>query len=165
MSRTLPATARVVALLSGLAAVAWATGRPFVFPSLGPSAYALAVNPDAATNTPRRVLGGHAIGVAAGFLAYHALAGGAVLTESLAPLSAAGAGLALSSLAAVALTTAGMLATDLRHAPACATTLIVALGLLATPVEAGIVVVAVLALVTVDALLPRQESSNGSSSS
>jgi len=44
-----------------------------------------------------------------------------------------------------------MLATDTEHAPACATTLIVSLGLLSTPIQAAIVVVSVVVLVAVHA--------------
>ena len=43
-----------------------------------------------------------------------------------------------------------MLVTDLHHAPACATTLIVALGIQSTPVSGGVIVVAVALLVGVD---------------
>ena len=48
-----------------------------------------------------------------------------------------------------------MVATDYRHAPACATTLIVALGLLTTPREAAVVVLAVAALLATDTGLRR----------
>lgn len=40
-----------------------------------------------------------------------------------------------------------MIATDTVHAPACATTLIVSLGLLSTPVQVIIIVVSVIVLV------------------
>lgn len=40
-----------------------------------------------------------------------------------------------------------MIATDTIHAPACATTLIVSLGLLSTPVQVIIIVVSVIILV------------------
>lgn len=43
------------------------TGRPFLFPSLGPSAFLLATAPSAPTSHLRRVAGGHAVGVVAGF--------------------------------------------------------------------------------------------------
>ena len=140
------------ALLTVAGALAWATGRPLVFPSLGPSAYLVA----AADRRPtgRELLGGHAVGILAGLLAYHGLAGGAAITGSLAATAPAGARLAASAVVSVGLTTLGMAATDTRHAPACATTLIVALGLLTTAVEAGIVVAAVCGLVAVDRLLP-----------
>lgn len=60
-----------------------------------------------------------------------------------APLSLAGAWLAASATVAVAVTTTGMHATDLRHPPACATTLIVALGLLSGLTDVLIIVLAV----------------------
>jgi CBS-domain-containing membrane protein len=44
-----------------------------------------------------------------------------------------------------------MIGTDLIHPPACATTLIVSLGLLSTPIQVGIIVVSVVILVTVHA--------------
>ena len=44
-----------------------------------------------------------------------------------------------------------MIATDTNHAPACATTLIVSLGLLSTPLQVGIMVASVVILVAVHA--------------
>jgi hypothetical protein len=136
-------------LLLVVALLAWVTGEPVVFPSLGPTAYVLAVAPDRETSQPRRVLGGHAIGVVAGFLAYHALAPGLTVPASLDPASLAGARLAASAVVSVTLTAGAMLATDLRHAPACATTLIVALGLLPTLRQAALIALAVAVLVGV----------------
>jgi hypothetical protein len=48
-----------------------------------------------------------------------------------------------------------MLATDLRHAPACATTLIVSLGLLSELVQGGVIVAAVALLLATQAVLDR----------
>lgn len=45
-----------------------------------------------------------------------------------------------------------MMATDTSHAPACATTLIVSLGLLSTPLQVSIIVVSVVVLVAVHAV-------------
>lgn len=125
--------------------LAWLSGLPFLFPSLGPSAFLLAVDPDSPTAAPRRVLGGHVVGVFGGLLAYHLLAPGLVATTVTAGSDAV-VRLAASGSLALVVTAAGMVATDTRHAPACATTLIVSLGLLTTPVEALVVPVAVLAL-------------------
>lgn len=148
-------TARAGALLAGLGTVVWASGLPFLFPSLGPTAYLFATNPDGPESAPRRVVGGHAIGVVAGLLAFH-LVGGADLAAGVAsPGSLTGLHLAASGVLAVALTTAGMLATDTSHAPACATTLIVALGILSTPIQGVIIVVAVVALLFEHELLLR----------
>ncbi|ESP89342.1 HPP family protein [Candidatus Halobonum tyrrellensis] len=132
------------ALLAVAGALAWVTGRPLVFPSLGPSAYVLAT--DAESTTASRVLGGHAVGVVAGLVSYHALAGGAFALAAHPPADPAAARLAVSAVCAVGLTTAGTAAARVRHTPACATTLIVALGLLSTPADALVVGVGVTAL-------------------
>jgi hypothetical protein len=131
--------------------LAWLSGYPVVFPSLGPTAYVLAVAPGRETARPRRVVGGHALGVVAGLLAYHTLAAGLGVPTSLEPASVAGARLAASAVVSVVLTAGAMLVTDLRHAPACATTLIVSLGLLPTLRQGALIVLAVTVLVGVDA--------------
>ena len=141
------------ALLSALGAVVWLSGLPFLFPSLGPTAYLFATDPDARQSLPRRVVGGHAIGVLAGLLAYHALAGDVVITASMGAATMGGLRLAASGVVAVALTTAGMVVTDTGHAPACATTLIVGLGILSTPVQTGVMLLSVLILVGEQAIL------------
>jgi len=102
------------------------------------------------------VLGGHAIGVLSGLVAYHAVAGGVVITASMGAASLAGLRLAVSGVIAVALTTAGMTVTDTGHAPACATTLIVGLGILSTPLQGVVIVLAVGVLVGEQTLLTRR---------
>ncbi|KAB1187836.1 MULTISPECIES: HPP family protein [Haloferax] len=129
--------------------VAWATGSAFVFPSLGPSAFVLAFSREGERPNGRRVIGGHVVGAVAGFLAYTLLAAGVTLTASLPAFSFAGFRLVASAILSVVVTSWGMVATDTVHAPACATTLIVSLGLLSTPVEVGIIVVSVVLLVGV----------------
>jgi|GEM_PF-269005 len=147
-------TGRVCTLLVGLAFVAWASGLPYLFPSLGPSAYALAVSPSSATSRPERVFGGHLFGVAGGLVAYHLFAPGLAVTTLPPALTVETARLAASAVLSVGLTSLAMLATDLRHAPACATTLIVSLGLLSTPNEGLVILSAVLLLLVVDHVLP-----------
>jgi hypothetical protein len=147
-------TGRVCGLLVALVALAWGSGYPYLFPSLGPSAYALAVSPSAATSRPQRVVGAHLFGVVGGLLAYHSLAAGLTVAQPPPALSLDSLRLAASALLSLGLTSLAMLTTDLRHAPACATTLIVSLGLLTRLVEAGVIVSAVLVLVATDALLP-----------
>lgn len=151
--RRLPAGAVEAFHAAGLLAVAgglaWATGRPLVFPSLGPSAYLLVAGPR--RPTARELLGGHAIGLVAGLLAYHALVGdpsgaGAAITGPVPAASATGIRLAASGVCSVALTTFGMALADARHAPACATTLIVSLGLLPGLGDALVVAAGVVAL-------------------
>lgn len=149
------ASSAYAAFLVGVAgALAWVTGRPFVFPSLGPTAFVLATVRDGRSLDARRIVGGHAIGAASGLVAYHAIAAGFVLTAPTATFAAANLDLGAAAVASVALTTGGMLATDTVHPPAVATTLIVSLGLLSTPVEAGIVLVAVATLYAVHVATP-----------
>jgi CBS-domain-containing membrane protein len=138
-------------LIAVVGAFAWVTGLPALFPSLGPSAFVLAMFPDGDASDPRRVISSHAIGVAAGLLTYHTFAAGIIVTEQIAPLSPVGLRIAVSGVAAVALTVTGMLHFRVRHPPACATTLIVALGLLPSVTQGVLIVVAVVLLVTVQA--------------
>jgi hypothetical protein len=136
-------------LLSIAAAVAWLSGAPAVFPSLGPTAFALAT--DRPGPSERVVVGGHAIGVTAGLLAYLAVAGLVPVPSS--PLSFDPPWLAVSGVASVALTTTGMRRTELVHPPACATTLIVSLGLLKPLQALAVVLPAVVSLLVVDRIL------------
>ena len=52
-----------------MAVAALVTGAPFIFPSLGPTAFLLFYTPMVVTACPRNTLAGHGIGAAAGFLA------------------------------------------------------------------------------------------------
>jgi CBS-domain-containing membrane protein len=130
---------------------AWVTGVPALFPSLGPSAFVLAARERGPT--ARTVLGGHAVGVVCGLLAYTAVA--ALVSVPASPLDFHPPWLVVSGVVAVGLTSAGMLAIDAVHPPACATTLIVALGLMSTLREAALVLPAVASLLVVDRLVSR----------
>ncbi|RQG92703.1 HPP family protein [Natrarchaeobius halalkaliphilus] len=144
-------------LISTTAVIAWLFGLPMLFPSLGPSAFVLALFQDSEATSTRRVVGGHAIGVVAGLLAYHLLAAGISMTATTAPGSLEGLRLAASGVLATTLTAGGMLATDTRHPPACATTLIVSLGLLTTVLEGVMIVLAVVVLVSTHRVLLASE--------
>ncbi|WP_435195577.1 HPP family protein [Natronomonas sp. EA1] len=132
-----------------LGSLAWATGRAFLFPSLGPSAFVLAFHTRETRAPAGRIVGAHTIGALAGFLAHSLFASGVVITGALAPFDPAGLRLAASAIVSIVLTSWGMLGTEAIHAPACATTLIVSLGLLSTPSEVGLIVVSVVLLVAV----------------
>lgn len=136
-------------LFTVLGLVAWATGQAFVFPSLGPSAFILAFDRRGERTRTYRVVGSHVVGAAAGLLAYTLFAQGIAITASPPPFSEAGLRLAAAGVLSIALTSWGMIATDTNHAPACATTLIVSLGLLSTPVAVATIVLAVVILVEV----------------
>lgn len=136
--------AGVLVAVAGL--LAWVFGRPLIFPSLGPTAYVAATATKERPLTAREVLGGHLVGVLAGLAAYHLLANGAVLTTAAPRFGAGQLRLAASGVLAVSLTGGGMVATRTSHPPAAATTLIVALGLLADPVDGLHIMLAVGAL-------------------
>lgn len=123
-----------------LTLVAVLTQNPFVFPSLGPTAYLFFFSPLAEASAPRNAIYGHAIGLACGFLAYyatgmHAFPQGA-LDHVYWPRI-------LASALALSLTGAFMVLLRVNHPPAGATTMIVSLGILAKPEYLPIIEVAV----------------------
>lgn len=142
-------------LIAVLGMLTWASGLPTLFPSLGPSAFVLAMFPESEASNPKRVIGSHVLGAVAGFLAYHLFAPGIVVTGHIPPFSLVGLRLAVSSVVAIVLTVTGMLHFGIRHPPACATTLIVALGLLPTVSDGVVIIVAVVVIVAVQLLLLR----------
>lgn len=120
------------------------TGNPFVFPSLGPTAYLLFFTPLARASSPRHALLGHAIGLLCGYVAVFAtgtMGRGAGLAGGIHWPTVLAAALSLSA------TGAFMILLRVSHPPAAATALIVSLGLLSKPLELLIVEIAVLFLV------------------
>ncbi|QDT15518.1 HPP family protein [Alienimonas californiensis] len=112
----------------GLVAIlAHATRSPFLFPSLGPTAFLLFYEPTAAASSPRNALLGHLVGAVAGWLSLAAFG----LLDA-APALRAGVSWAYAGAAALSLgsTSAIMILLRAPHPPAGATTLIVSLGLM-----------------------------------
>lgn len=111
--------------------VAWSTGRPFIFPSLGPTAYVLAFDlvPNR-THSARAVIGGHICGMLGGLASYHVLVGPRNLMSLTESFSHTGFLLTCGAVVALAITTFLMLLLNASHPPACATTLIVSLGIM-----------------------------------
>lgn len=138
-----------------LGAITWSTGQPFVFPSLGPTAFLLAFDRRIDRSRAAKVIAAHAIGVAAGLAAWSLIAAGVSMTATPPAFSPEGFRLAASATVSVMATTWAMIATNTVHAPACATTLIVSLGLLSTPLQAAVIVGGVVVLVGVHALVIR----------
>ncbi|RKS81401.1 HPP family protein [Haloarcula quadrata] len=136
-----------------LGTLAWASGQPFIFPSLGPSAFILAFQRDGDRTGLASVVMSHFIGGVAGLLAYSLLAGGVSLVADPTAFSMAGLRLVASATLSLVVTSWGMIATDTVHAPACATTLIVSLWLLSTPLQVAVIVVGVGVLVAFHALV------------
>ena len=127
-----------------LAIVAVVTGVPFVFPSLGPTAYQLFFLPRSASSTPRNTLIGHFIGLVCGYAAFRiaAIPFSQALTNGGIDLRPAfAAALSLSATAAI------MILLDASHPPAGATTLIVSLGIITKPQYLAVIEVAVFVLV------------------
>ncbi len=123
-----------------MGAIGIATGQPFVFPSLGPTAYLFFATPDAPAARPRNAVLGHLIGALSGYLAltlFGLTALGASVTSGF-DLPRAGA-------AAVSLgLTAGLMVwLNAPHPPAGATTLIVSLGVLHRPDQIAVLMAGV----------------------
>lgn len=134
-------------LFAVLGAIAWASGQPFIFPSLGPSAFILAFDRRSDRTQTYRIVGSHLIGGVAGLVAFTLLADGVSITATPPAYSDEAFWLAASAVLSIVLTSWAMIATNTVHPPACATTLIVSLGLLSTPVQVAIIVVSIVILV------------------
>jgi hypothetical protein len=130
-----------------LGTLAWLSGRPFIFPSLGLSAFILAFDRRGERTRTDRVVGSHLIGGVVALVADTLLATGITLTPSPDAASPAGLRLAASGVLSIVLTSWGMIATDTHHAPACATAVILSLGLRSTPLSVPIIVLSVAVLV------------------
>lgn len=122
---------------------AFATRQPFIFPSLGPTAFLLFYTPTGAAASPRNTIMGHAIGAGAGYLSLVAFG----LTEA-GPALAVGVSTPRIGAAALSLgLTAGLMALfKVPHPPAGATTLIVSLGILPDPLDLAVLMLAVVLL-------------------
>ena len=135
-----------------LAVLAFITGNPFVFPSLGPTAYLLFFSPLAEASNPRNTIFGHAIGLVCGYLAL-------ILTHASAVPFGIHPGIfwprILSAALSLSATGAVMVLSRVNHPPAGATTLIVSLGIIAKPRELFIIEMAVLLLVAQALLINR----------
>jgi CBS-domain-containing membrane protein len=129
-----------IALLTLLALL---THNPFVFPSLGPTAYLYFFSPMGQSSSPRNAVLGHGIGLLCGFGAYKITGmhvfpegfGGEVYWPRI-----------LASALALSLTGAIMVLLHVNHPPAGATTMIVSLGILARPEYLPIIEIAVVLL-------------------
>lgn len=126
-----------------MAAVAMVSGTPFVFPSLGPTAFLFFFTPNLPTASPRHTVYGHAIGILCGY--------GALLVTGLqhsGPALASSMDLRRLLAAALSLATTGALMILLKcaHPPAGATTLIISLGIVTRPLDLLVIEIAVVVL-------------------
>ncbi|RJL30163.1 HPP family protein [Bailinhaonella thermotolerans] len=134
--------------LALMALIAWATHKPFLFPSLGPTAFLLFFSPLTAASSPRNTLCGHLVGVLAGWLGL-TLTG---LQDDPPDLEHVTGPRILAAAIALGLTCGLMPLLRAAHPPAGATTLIVALGLLRTPADLAVMMFAV-AIITLQGVL------------
>ncbi len=127
-----------------LGCVAEISGTPFVFPSLGPTAFLFFFSPSAPSATPRHAMIGHAIGILCGY-------GSLVLfgLQHAGPATQVGVTLPRVLAAALSFALTGSLMVLLRaaHPPAGATTLLISLGALTRPWHLVLIEVAVGVLV------------------
>lgn len=133
-----------VVSIAVMSVAALVTGEPLVFPSLGPTAFLLFSTPLAAASSPHNAIVGHAIGAAAGYLSlvvFGLTDAPPALVEGVAWNRVGGAALSLG------LTAGLMVWLGAPHPPAGATTLIVSLGILHTPVNLAVLMLAVVVLV------------------
>jgi CBS-domain-containing membrane protein len=129
-----------IGLMSALALI---TGSPFIFPSLGPTAFLFFYTPRAPSASPRYTLVGHTIGVLAGYFSL-------VVTG----LTTAGPALAvgvtwprvIAAALSLGLTSGLMVLFKSPHPPAGATTLIISLGFITKPWLLLVLLVAVMIL-------------------
>lgn len=133
-----------------LGIIAWATGRPFIFPSLGPSAYLMATGEVDRAEGGYHIIGGHTVAVITGMIAYHPIAAGIASPDVFGADPAAFSPdvllLAISATIGMVLCTIAMLVVKTNHPAACATVLIVALGIMADPLDGAIIIGAVIVL-------------------
>ena len=126
-----------------MAALAVVTHSPFIFPSLGPTAFLFFYTPRAPSASPRNTVVGHTIGVLAGYFSL-------VVTGLTAAGPALAVGVTWPRVIAAALSlglTAGLMVLSRSpHPPAGATTLIVSLGILTKPWQLLLLMVAVVLL-------------------
>src|SRR5437764_8097078 len=129
-----------IGLMSVLAVI---TRSPFVFPSLGPTAFLFFYTPTAPAASPRNTIVGHAIGALAGYLSL-------VITGLTMAGPAIAVGVTWPRVIAAALSlglTAGLMVLfKSPHPPAGATTLIISLGILTKPWQLLLLMVAVILL-------------------
>jgi CBS domain-containing membrane protein len=132
-----------------LAAVAMVSRTPFVFPSLGPTAFLFFFMPRAPAASPRHTIYGHAIGIVCGYVALWLFG-----LQHAPPAMTTGVSATRVGAAALSLASSGALMILLKaaHPPAGATTLIISLGIVTKPFHLLVIEIAV-AILTLQAIV------------
>jgi CBS domain-containing membrane protein len=134
-----------IAILAGVAMV---SHTPFVFPSLGPTAFLLFFTRAVPAASPRNTLCGHAVGIMCGFGALWLLG---LAHDPSAMVEGVRIHRVLAAALSLAATGALMIPLGVVHPPAGATTLIISLGIITEPFHLLMIEVAV-ALLTLQAV-------------
>lgn len=134
-----------IAMLAGIAMI---SHTPFIFPSLGPTAFLLFSMPTLPTASPRNTIYGHGIGIICG---YGALWLCGLAHSPPAILVGVDGYRMLAAALSLAATGALMILLKAPHPPAGATTLIISLGIVTKPFHLLIIEVSV-ALLTIQAI-------------
>ena len=121
----------------------WWIQQPFIFPSLGATAFLVFYDALGAQAAPRNVLCGHLIAVLVGYLTLVVFG----LTTTPPGLSDVTASRFGAVTLCFFLTLSLMVWLHVPHAPAAATALIVALGLMRTPGQLAVLMIAVVAVI------------------
>jgi len=119
--------------------------QPWLFPSLGPTVMLFFESPKQPSSRPLNTIVGHVVGIAAGVTCFTVfdLSG-----HRSAPVGGLTVSYVIAGAVAVGITTAVLSLLKLPHPPAGASTLIVALGILHTPVQLLSMVGAVVLITT-----------------
>jgi hypothetical protein len=152
-SDILPAVLGESALILVLAAIGWATRWPFVFASLGPTAYDIVEKPESKSAKTYNIIAGHFTGLGAGWVALwalHARGSPRVAIEGFVAAPRMWA-----AVIAVALTTAVTLAIRASQPASLSTSLLVSLGSMQTAHDAMTIMIAVLMVAAIGEPLRR----------
>jgi hypothetical protein len=126
--------------------VGLATKQPWLFPSLGPTAILFFASPADRSARPVNAIVGHFVAIVVGYLAFLGFGLAGSQPAPIAGLTPAYVGAGAVS---VAVTLLVLHLVRLPHAPAGATTLIVSLGILATPIALLVMAGAIVLVVAV----------------
>ena len=134
-----------IVTLSITGAVGLLVKQPWLFPSLGPTVMLFFESPKQPSSRPLNTIVGHVVGIAAGVTCFTVFG---LSGHRSAPVGGLTVSYVIAGAVAVGITTAVLSLLKLPHPPAGASTLIVALGILHTPVQLLSMVGAVLLITT-----------------
>jgi CBS-domain-containing membrane protein len=145
------------ALILAVALVGWATHQPFIFASLGPTAYEMIEMPKRPSAHPYNIIAGNLIAVIAAFAALYVTG-----AWSVASVSAHGVPLprVWAAMVAALLTVFGTLLARASQPAALSTTLLISLGIMQTWQESAVIMGAVLLITMIGEPLRRIQASS-----